>query len=173
MSTPSIRALGAADAPALPALRLQGLTECPEAFGSSREEFEARGPEGREQWAHDRLAVEEGGIWGAFLGDRLVGMVGLQREAGLKMRHKAMIWGMYVAPEGRGQGLGRKLMEAAIAHARTLPGVDRINLTVVPTQAAAFGLYRALGFVEWGREPGGLRVAGRDVDEAHMALRLG
>ena len=168
----TIRPLAPADAPALAALRLEALGTCPRAFGSAHAPFAAMGEAGRRAWAHERLAGADGGIWGAFAGGGLVGMVGLQREAGEKMRHKAMIWGMYVGAAGRGLGLGRALLEAAIAHARAMPGLDRLGLTVNPEQAAAFGLYRALGFVEWGREPAGLRVDGADVDEAHMALVL-
>jgi GNAT superfamily N-acetyltransferase len=33
----------------------------------------------------------------------------------VKLRHKARIGGMYVAPEARGQGVGKALLTAAIA----------------------------------------------------------
>ncbi|HEY9722830.1 MAG TPA: GNAT family N-acetyltransferase [Oscillatoriaceae cyanobacterium] len=165
-----IRRLERADVPALIEVRLLALQESPDAFGASYEEYAARGPQGNADWAHDRLDT---GVWGAFLGDRLVGMVGLKPETSLKSRHHATIWGTYVAPEGRGLGLGRGLMQAAIAHARTLPGVDWVQLGVGAGQTAAHGLYQALGFEAWGRQPAALRVNGRDLDEIFMALKLG
>lgn len=168
----TVRRLDLSDATPLIALRLEALRDDPEAFGSSYEDFSALTDEGRAQWAKDRLTQPDSGIFGAFLRDRLVGMVGLVRVTERKSRHHSTLWGMYVAPEGRRQGLGRQLVEAAIAFARTLPDLEWIQLTVVPTQTAAFRLYPSLGFVEWGREPGALKVAGRDLDEAHMALRL-
>ena len=60
---------------------------------------------------------------------------------------------LYVAPERRGQGLGRALMEAAIALARD-EGADYMDLGTSEDDVAARALYESLGFVN--REgPGG------------------
>ena len=40
----------------------------------------------------------------------LVGIGGLKREFLKNLRRKALLWGMYVAPEVRGKGLGGKLL---------------------------------------------------------------
>ena len=58
----------------------------------------------------------EGAVFGAF-DSALVGVVGVRRQTRQKERHKAQIWGMYLREEHRGRGLGRRLMEAAIAFA--------------------------------------------------------
>ncbi|MGH6613831.1 GNAT family N-acetyltransferase [Sphingomonas sp.] len=52
---------------------------------------------------------------------------------------------LYVAPAGRGTGLGRALMTALITEARQL-GYAEMWLDTLPTMAAAQGLYRAAGF---------------------------
>jgi GNAT superfamily N-acetyltransferase len=52
---------------------------------------------------------------------------------------------MYVAPEVRGQGLGRQLVAALEAEARAL-GVRRLVLETGVRQVAAVALYRATGF---------------------------
>jgi len=52
---------------------------------------------------------------------------------------------MYVAPELRGKGLGRRLVAALEAEARAL-GVRRLVLETGVRQAAALALYRATGF---------------------------
>ncbi|HZG48188.1 MAG TPA: GNAT family N-acetyltransferase [Thermoleophilaceae bacterium] len=53
---------------------------------------------------------------------------------------------LYVAPERRGRGLGRALMEAAIELARE-EGADRMDLGTSEDDVAARALYESLGFV--------------------------
>ena len=54
---------------------------------------------------------------------------------------------LYVAPAGRGKGIGRALVTAAVASARTL-GYGTIVLDTLPTMPEAARLYRSLGFTE-------------------------
>lgn len=52
---------------------------------------------------------------------------------------------LFVAPEGRGLGLGRALMNAVAEEARRL-GYREMRLDTLPTMAAAQSLYRQAGF---------------------------
>ena len=52
---------------------------------------------------------------------------------------------LYVRPQGRGQGLGRALMEAAIEFAR-LRGADHMDLGTGEHDVAARALYESMGF---------------------------
>ncbi|HWJ73381.1 MAG TPA: GNAT family N-acetyltransferase [Kaistia sp.] len=54
---------------------------------------------------------------------------------------------MYVAPEGRGLGLGRALLEAVLGEARRL-GAREIVLDTLPELIAAIALYSSAGFKE-------------------------
>ena len=103
-------------------------------------------------------------------GDPLDGMAALFFETRLKRRHIALLWGVYVRPPARGTGLARALVEAAIETARG--GAEHLRLTVGTHNAAAERLYRSLGFTEYGIEPAGRRVGGRDIHDRLMTLDL-
>lgn len=165
-----IRELTAADAEIFRALRLRALQEEPEAFGSSWEEENAR-PLAQ---TIARLQTEGMIAFGARDADgHLVGMVRLFRHDGVKVSHKADIISLYVAPEVRGRGVGRMLMEAAIERARATPGVEQLLLAVNATNTPARNLYLTLGFEPFGREPLALKIGDRYYDEELMALFLG
>jgi ribosomal protein S18 acetylase RimI-like enzyme len=61
---------------------------------------------------------------------------------------------LYVAPGRRGRGLGRALMRAAIALARSR-GADHMDLGTSETDVAARALYESLGFSNREGRPGG------------------
>jgi ribosomal protein S18 acetylase RimI-like enzyme len=161
-----IRCLTPDDAAALRDLRLEALEQAPQAFGSSREEERDLGLEVFSLWA---TASETSAVFGAFADGRLAGMTGVGRQSRLKTRHKAHIWGVYVSPGLRGQGVARQLLQAALAHAEAMPGVQQVKLSVAAGNAAALALYEGLGFQVYGREPAALCVEGVLVDELLMA----
>ena len=105
-----IRCLTSDDAAAYWKLRLEALQSDPEAFGSSAEEHQSLSLEE----VRCRLGSGEGGFFVADAIDdgRLLGMAGFAREKSPKKRHKGWGWGVYVTPERRGAGLGRRIMEA-------------------------------------------------------------
>ena len=165
----TVRVLGPDDAAAYQALRLQGLRECPLAFASSFEE-EVETPLAT---VAERLAAQpDRAVFGVFAAQRLVGVLGLQREQMRKLAHKALLWGMYVAPQGRREGAGRRLVAAALSHAASALGVSRVTLYVNAQNVAAIALYRSLGFEAFGVEPGCMQVDGELHDEIYMLCVL-
>jgi len=149
------------------ALRLASLTHHPESFGASPED------EGALSLEVLRARLDGGAaalVLGAYDGSRLVGMGGVRREPGAKVTHKAAIWGLYVAPEARSRGVGRRLLTSLVAEARKMPGVEQVQLAVTSGNASAATLYRSLGFQTYGVEPRAMKVGGAYVDKELMVL---
>lgn len=165
-----IRRLDPLDAPAFLALRLAALCECPTAFSSSyEEECDTPGSE-----IERRLSPDSGRfMFGAFDGTALVGMLGLGREEGNKVRHKGFIRAVYVVPSHRAQGIARLLIEHALDTAMTLEGLQQLTLSVTAGNAVAQGLYQSLGFAVFGHAPRALFVAGAYHDDIYMVRHFG
>jgi RimJ/RimL family protein N-acetyltransferase len=165
-----VRRLTPDDVQAYRQVRLRALREEPTAFSSSYDE-ERDLPDaviaGRLRVLPDR------GTFGAFDEDRLVGIVTLGREDRAKLRHRGMIFGMYVAPEMRGKGVARQLLSEALALARSVPGLLLVSLGVNAENLAAIALYESLGFESWGLDPDAMMVGDRRYDERYMCCRLG
>ena len=165
-----IRALGPDDASAFRELRVRALRDHPEAFGRMPEEVDPV------EVIADRFRRDAESdldfVLGAFDGDTLVGMAGCHRESALKHRHVAYIWGMYVAPERRRTGLGRRLLGATVARARDWPALEALWLDVTTVNESARALYAACGFRSAGIKPRSLKVGDRYYDEELMILDL-
>lgn len=154
-------------------LRLRALKEHPDAFGSS---YEAESAQSLETMAAKmRRTAESPNAFtlGAYRDGELIGMVGFYRDTlSAKVRHKGHVWGMYVAAERQGEGVGRRLMQELLARAARIDGLEQVHLDVVTRNEAARGLYASLGFETYGVEPNALIVDGERLDEAHMVYFL-
>ena len=87
--------------------------------------------------------ARQGHSFGAYVGEQCVGIALTELH-----RWNASLWvqEFHVAPEYRGQGIGRRLMETLTDHARTCA----VRCIVCETQTSdvpAIQFYRAMGFV--------------------------
>jgi GNAT superfamily N-acetyltransferase len=103
-----------------------------------------------------------GGLWIAEEPDKIAGCVALRRLDLLICELKRL----YVRPQFRGTGLGRRLVEHAMQEARQF-GYGRMRLDTLPKMSAAQALYQSLGFREI--EPYGFHpIAGTRYLEAEL-----
>jgi len=185
----NIRQLGHADAIAYRALRLRMLALYPDAFTSTYED-DMKKPLA---WIGERLepgtSAPDDFVLGAFVpagresrntngaGQRtpdeaLVGAIGLSVESRRKQRHKGLVFGMYVAPEHASKGIGRALLEACLARARTIDRLEILELSVTATNERARRLYEAAGFAVYGVEDRALKIGDAYFAKAHMIMPL-
>ena len=160
-----VRRLEASDVADYRELRLESLKVHPEAFGSSWESEEEKPIS---WWAE---LLQRTTVFGGWVNNSpLVGVAGFAVHDTPKLRHKGVLWGMYVRPEARGTGLAAALVQQVVAHARPL--VEQVCLTAVASNIAARRLYNAAGFEEYGLERRGLKVGSEYYDEVLMVLPL-
>jgi ribosomal protein S18 acetylase RimI-like enzyme len=111
-------------------------------------------------------------VFGVFAQEELAGFLAFIRTQREELRHCAELAGTYVAPRFRRRGFGRAVVNAVVAHARSLDGVRQLKLGVNATNTPALLLYRSVGFRRFGVEPDALCVEGTYYDEELYVLRL-
>lgn len=129
--------------------------------------FTHAGP--REQTlAYYRQIVDGGQVhFVARRGSELLGWCDVLRQFAHTRQHVGVL-GMAVAASARGQGVGRRLIEAALAEALAR-GLTRVELTVHVDNAVAQALYRSVGFETEGLLKRGWCLDGRYHDVWLMA----
>jgi RimJ/RimL family protein N-acetyltransferase len=168
-----IRQLERDDALPYHVLRLRMLRLYPDAFTSSYKEDSLKPL----AWAERRITPGDESphdfVLGAFADSgEMIGSVGLAVETRMKQRHKALLFGMYVAPEAGSQGIGRALLSACLDRVRGIPGLEQIYLTVTASNDRARKLYEAAGFATFGIEERAIKVGSAYFAKAHMVMRF-
>lgn len=105
----------------------------------------------------------------ALDGETVVGLADLVGGENTFDKHQGVL-GISIAKDWRGKGLGRRLMEALIAEAKSWPGFCRIELVCVTWNTNAIALYESLGFVIEARKRKAVNLRGVPEDKFLMAL---
>jgi ribosomal protein S18 acetylase RimI-like enzyme len=168
MGSVAVARLTEDDVTAFVAFRKKMLMNAPWAFAATVDDDVAIDP----KFVSARLADLYNAVFLAKAAHEIIGAVGVFRQQSAKFAHRATLWGFFVDEGRRGRGVGRALLVELLALVRRWDGVEYIDLGVSEAAPEAQHLYRSLGFVAWGREPGATAFEGRRLDEIHMTLRV-
>lgn len=102
--------------------------------------------------------------------DQVVGWCDITRGTRELSAHVGTL-GIGVDPDYRGQGLGGRLLQAALERARQA-GLEKIELEVLASNRRAYHLYQKFGFHDEGCREGSIRIDGRSEDILLMAKWL-
>jgi GNAT superfamily N-acetyltransferase len=129
-------------------IRLRSLLDSPEAFGSTFGEESSKGETSWREWAAGRWKGATAVTFLARIDDEVVGTAtGAEHDAEPGVVH---VYAMWVAPDARGAGVGRSLLEQVAVWARDC-GCDRLLLDVTESNVVARTFfYTACGFTETG-----------------------
>jgi GNAT superfamily N-acetyltransferase len=124
-------------------LRLRALADSPDAFGSTLAREQDRSDA---EWS-SRLSPHAGSAWDLPLVAEVDGVPAGLAWGRIELSNPdvANLYQMWVAPDYRGLGAGRRLLEAAIAWARS-QGAACLDLGVTYRDSPATRLYLHLGF---------------------------
>lgn len=164
-----IRQATVADAPAVLALKLailrQGIYDAllPEEY-TFDEAQEAHWIEHNQASSANFMAVSE-------VGGKITGVLYFQSSNELRCRHWGE-FGMGIAENMRGKGLGTKLLDALFAWGETAPRLEKICLKVFDVNEGAHRLYKKLGFEEEGRLKKCLRLKDGTYTDAILMAKF-
>jgi RimJ/RimL family protein N-acetyltransferase len=158
MSAPRVAQLNESDWRAFATLRLRALADT---LGSDDPQYLQETSFTAAQWRRRLRAHTQ---FAALVNDRLVGLVGAQRENA----ESVYLYSLWVEPAARGHDLARTLLTAAVDWARS-QRARTVTLRVSTQNAAARGVYERLGF----GVAGTVRRTTGVADELTMSLSVG
>ncbi len=118
-----------------------------------------------------QFAGEHAEFFVATIGDRIVANLGVAAHHERPQTAHGASLGMSVLAPYRGQGIGSRLLDAAITWAKHR-SIRRLELEVLSNNPRARRLYERKGFVVEGCRRGAVEVDGAFVDALPMALIL-
>ncbi len=110
----------------------------------------------------------------ATIDGSIIGSAGVNRNESSRRRARHIgIFGISLAKEYRGQGIGYELATCTIQEAKfNIDNLRLITLSVYEPNVYAHRLYKKIGFKDYGRLPGGVWYRDEYVDEIEMYMKI-
>ena len=119
----------------------------------------------------DQISKKQSVYLCGFYNDQLVACSEI--ELGSHAKSHVGNFGISVALDFRGQGVGQKIMELTISESiKKLKDLKIITLEVFKQNIIAINLYRKMGFIEYGILPNALKRKGEFDDAIYMYKKI-
>lgn len=146
-----IKFLQEKDALSYKELRLYSLKESPFSFSDS---YEDQKNKSLSDFQNEIIKIDnplESFTLGAFNNEnQLIGFVKFKRDGRSKARHRASLYSLYVKPDYRKNGIGRKLVEELLNSIINLTELKQLQLSTIITKDSLVNFYRSFGFKKLG-----------------------
>ena len=149
-------------------IRVEAVTDSPQAFGSNREQQLVHPDSFWQKRLEDAARGESQWLLFARSAGDLVGMIGAYRDENTSQ--EATVISVYVTPSARGRGISALLMKAILEKLRQA-GMRKVWIGVNIEQKAALHLYQKTGFQVVATEHNRMGD-GEFHDEYRMAMML-
>lgn len=142
----TIRKAGLKDYTDVKSMMLTALKEDPHAFSVSFEEYQPNTEFWWMGYINPFLYNNSQEMFLAYEDKKFAGMIGITYDNKERKKHIGSFVWFYVKKEFRGKGIGKKLLEEALAKLDKNLSIQKIALLVVETQESAIELYKKFGF---------------------------
>ena len=160
-----LRRLGRGDWRIFRDIRIDALTQAPDAFGSMLSDWSDRPADDVADW------LDNVHLWAVVEGGRALATVGWHPFTPPVCRHRGHVIAAYTRPQARGRGHLRDLMASVAEEARG-QRIVQLELDVGAENTDARAAYEALGFAVVGGIPRALNHHGRVTNQLYMVLPL-
>lgn len=147
-------------------IRGKALATDPSAFMVTLEAFESRDEYLKKQRFSRHVKKDDHLIVGAFEDEQCVGMTGLVRIHPDSVRGK--VWGVFVEPQYRGQGLGKKMLNLITQESAGFDWMKELVLSVNNDNEQAIRVYEEVGFEKFQPEENNPLMMTKCAQETHM-----
>ncbi len=153
------------DTAAYKAFFLQGLQDHPDCFRiSPDDELHESFPTRNREDSFTLAIIDDS--------ERMQGVVSFLRDGSTRerLKHKGLLFRMYVHKENHGKGYGKILISELIERVKKHTDIEQINLTVISTNTGAKKLYERFGFKTFSVEYRAIKDANVYRTEEQMVL---
>lgn len=118
-----------------------------------------------------KLKANEAIMLMAFINEELVGVTDIKMKD--KVDSHVGVFGITVAKEYRGEGIGRLLMNLVLDEGKkNLKGIKIVSLGCFANNTGACAMYKSFGFKEYGNLPEGIKHKGKYVDHVYFYKKI-